>query len=137
MDPLERSGCFICRGAAVDCRCDLDSGRDLVIPLVFEKEPVTYEEGIDLWATYIERHPATYHVDVRVVVVGTSIRLVVSRLWKWCETNTFNRKRMQHLAASPSRLLSYAGGLEPPHTGDAMCCTRYPAHGQRWHSKLR
>lgn len=27
-------------------------------------EPTTREEGLDLWAAYIERHPATHNVDV-------------------------------------------------------------------------
>ncbi len=27
-------------------------------------EPTSREEGLDLWAAYIERHPATYTIDV-------------------------------------------------------------------------
>ncbi|DBB10642.1 hypothetical protein WJX82_008607 [Trebouxia sp. C0006] len=64
MDPLQRPMCFRCRDPAVNCKCEVSSGKELLIPLVSRSEPTTREEGLDLWAAYIERHPATHNVDV-------------------------------------------------------------------------
>lgn len=64
MDPLQRPICFRCRDPAVNCKCEVSSGKELLIPLVSRSEPTTREEGLDLWAAYIERHPATHNVDV-------------------------------------------------------------------------
>lgn len=55
--------CFRCRDPAVNCTCDLKSGKELLIPLVYRSEPSTREEGLNLWATYLERHPATHDID--------------------------------------------------------------------------
>lgn len=66
MTPLERPICCLCDEPAVICECpDLHSGQEVAIPLVYRSEPLTRHEGLDLFATYIERHPATRAVEVR------------------------------------------------------------------------
>ena len=61
--------CCQCGYAAVICECpNLLSGQEVVIPLVYKSEPSTRPEGLDLFATYLERHPATRSVDVRKFV---------------------------------------------------------------------
>lgn len=63
---LERPACCVCGEPAVICECsDLLSGQEVVIPLVYKFEPSTPQEGLDLFATYLERHPATRSVNIR------------------------------------------------------------------------
>ena len=51
------------------CECPgLLSGREVIIPLVYRSEPVKSQEGLDLFATYLERHPATRSINVRKFV---------------------------------------------------------------------
>ena len=48
------------------CECPgLLSGQEVSIPLVYKSEPSTCQEGLDLFATYLERHPATRSTNVR------------------------------------------------------------------------
>ena len=63
MEPLQRPICFRCRDPAINCTCDLKSGRELILPLVHKSEPSSREEGLDLWAIYLDRHPAMHDID--------------------------------------------------------------------------
>ena len=65
MEPLGRPVCFDCRNPAVNCTCKLSSGRELLVQLVYRSEPADRNEGLNLWATYLERHPATHNVDAK------------------------------------------------------------------------
>ena len=69
MTPLERPICCLCDEPAVVCECPgLLSGQEVVIPLVFRSEPSKSQEGLDLFATYLERHPATRSINIRKFV---------------------------------------------------------------------
>lgn len=66
MTPLERPICCLCDEPAVVCECpELLSGQEVITPLVYRSEPSTPQEGLDLFATYLERHPATRSTNVR------------------------------------------------------------------------
>lgn len=69
LTPLERPACCVCGEPAVICECpELLSGQETVIPLVYRSEPSKPQEGLDLFATYLERHPATRSINVRSFV---------------------------------------------------------------------
>lgn len=66
MNPLERPVCDVCTQPAVNCACpDLLSGQELVLPFVYRSEPKTRRQALDLFATYLQRHPATRIISIR------------------------------------------------------------------------
>ncbi|DBA76428.1 TPA: hypothetical protein ACH3X2_008504 [Trebouxia sp. C0005] len=101
MEPLPRPICFRCRDPAVNCKCEISSGKELLIPLVSRSEPTTREEGLDLWAAYIDRHPATFNVDVNRFVADT-------------KTNGFLRALEYEADNFRSMVLDYAAADFPP-----------------------
>ena len=66
MIPPERPTCDICLEGAVMCECpDLTCSQEVLIPLVYKSEPCNRRESLNLFATYLERHPATRSIDIR------------------------------------------------------------------------
>lgn len=127
MTPLERPVCCLCDEPAVVCECpNLLSGQEVIIPLVYKFEPSTCQEGLELFATYVERHPATSCISVRDFISDYAKDMqAVEQV-----ANMHMQVKEGHPNLEQTKTLAViAGQRRTPAFGLALCQKRLSTHG--------